>query len=195
MSAFASLVCLAADLERKGYSLPLADSYSDMDFGVGFGYISAMSKGKPELPGKGTKTQKLYREWLTAGKEIRALIANSLTNICVSNCRGLCPPVEHISPGDNYREWRGRWGARWKWCHAFVLADLPKAEDECRYIARRCRFRLIDAIDAFHRMPRATYLSTVKRDGKGRFLKRKKKVQEPEHIAPVKILYRKPGRA
>jgi len=137
--------------------------------------------------GRGTQTQRLYRKWLTASADERKRIENSLTNICARACQGLCPPVEG---GNDYnRNMDRRFSKRWGWCARFVESELygkitewnPDQQqfireastamiDGCRYIARRCKQRLIDEIRKTNRMSQAEYLGRVERDERGRFL-------------------------
>ncbi len=82
-----------------------------------------------------------------------------------------------------------RFSQRWGWCARFVESELygkitgwnPDQQqwirdpsiawiDECRYIARRCKQRLIDEIRKANRMSRTEYLGLVERDERGRFL-------------------------
>jgi hypothetical protein len=150
-----------------------------------------MSKGKTEQPGQGTKTQRLYREWLTADEKTRRLIENSLTNICVSSCRGLIPPVESYS----LKNWKRRWTERYSWCQRFVRSELrSQPADECQFIGRRCNLRLKNEITAFNRRSRYDYLSTVERDEKGRFVKADPvRVRQDENFTPGRIIYQKPS--
>ena len=107
-------------------------------------------------------------------------------------------------------EWNRRWSGRYQWCHQFVVGELydykeagdkegegylwqfilKTVDDECRYIARRCRHRLIDRVAAHNRMPRGEYMARVQRDSKGRFLKTYAD-PAPQYIAAGKVLYSK----
>jgi hypothetical protein len=125
--------------------------------------------------GKGTQAERLYHLWKNSSSADQLRIEQSLINICARACAGLCPPVERSStfygrdpfPADMAR----RFSKRWPFCAAFVQAELRAGPvDDCRYLGRRCRQRLIDAIRAARRQPQSEYLREVERDSRGRFL-------------------------
>lgn len=122
-----------------------------------------------------TKTEILYERWLDGGEEEKKKAVHDLTNICAGACLGLCPPFQRDEYQDrrqNNAEFNKRFRQRRPWCHEFVLAELrSRPIDDCRYIGRRARQRLIDAIRSAHRQPRDVYLASVDRDRKGRFMK------------------------
>jgi hypothetical protein len=125
--------------------------------------------------GKGTQAERLYHLWKVSSPTDQLRIERSLTNICARACAGLCPPVERSStfygrdpfPADMAR----RFGKRWPFCSEFVKAELRVGPvDDCRYLGRRCRQRLIDEIRKVGRQNQRDYLREVERDSRGRFL-------------------------
>jgi hypothetical protein len=126
-------------------------------------------KGATAKAGKGTATQRLYRQWL-AGED-QAGVVNALTNICSRACSPLCLPVDSTNPLAMAR----RLSSRWPWCKDFVVQELrdasPYAADpDCRYIARRCRQRFIDEIRR-GTAARFRYGVDRVRDARGRFIR------------------------
>ena len=106
--------------------------------------------------------------------------------------------------GNEYnRNMATRFSGRWPWCAEFVKSELKRttqwdADPDCRYIARRCKQRLISEIRAKNRMDRSEYMEEVERDEKGRFLpvyaKRHVRMtmsEEKKPIDPGRILFSK----
>jgi hypothetical protein len=152
-----------------------------------------------------TKTEEIYQKWLDGDEAAKAQAVKDLTNICASACGGLCPKWENRNDGSytgkqTWSHFDGRWRARYPWCKAFVHAELSsRPDDNLRYIGRRCRQRMIDAIRAAWRPSRKERAAEAKRDSRGKFKPAPKTVKrivpdEEEQHGPVKIIYQKyPG--
>jgi hypothetical protein len=127
-------------------------------------------KGALARPGPGTLTQRLYRQWVE-NPDQREEIETALAHICAKACVGLCPPVEPDDQSMYGYEMFKRFGRRWPWCRDFVQREVRRttpydSDPDCRYIARRCRQRLIDEIRRANRP-----IGDRARDERGRFIR------------------------